>query len=191
MYVDDFLLLAQTRRRQKRVMHAALHSIGDVFRPLRANDPVGRKEPASTKKMLKCDASWQTQKRVLGWDIDSVALTLNLPPHRLGRLREVLAWLQPPTKGLAVTRWHRLLGELRSMSPALPGTRGLFSVLQEALRKSDRHSVRINQHVHGTAADFLYLVDSPSKRPTRLTELVHALHCTVHPLVTVYSILYY
>ena len=172
VYVDDFLLLAQTKGQQQRVMRAALHSIDAVFRPLNATDPDHRKEPASTKKMMKGDACWRDHKRILGWDIDSKAMTLNLPPYRLERLREVLDWLRPPRKQLAVSKWHRLLGELRSMSPALPGTRGLFSVLQEALRKSDRQRVRITQHVSDTAADFTALVDSLASRPTRLPELV-------------------
>ena len=138
VYVDDFLLLAQTKRQQRRVMRATLQSIDDIFRPLQLDDPPPRKEPASTKKMLQGDACWMTRKRILGWDIDTVSMTLHLPSHRLERLQEVLGGLRPPRKRLAVAKWHRILGELRSMSPALPGTRGLFSVLQEALRRGQR-----------------------------------------------------
>ena len=58
------------------------------------------------------------------------------------------------------------------MSPALPGTRGLFSVLQEALGRGDHRRVRLNQHVHDAAADFRALVDAVANRPTRLQELV-------------------
>ena len=122
--------------------------------------------------MLKGDAAWATHKRMLGWDIDTIDLTLTLPPHRLDRLCEVLAWLNPPRKRLPTPQWHQLLGELRSMSPALPGTRGLFSTLQEALGKGNKRRVRINRHVWATAADFLLLVDSLATRPTRLPELV-------------------
>jgi hypothetical protein len=172
VYVDDFLLLAQTATQRRRVMRAALHAIDDVFRPLAPDDPSHRKEPASVKKMLKGDAYWSPQKRMLGWDVDAASLTLNLPPHRLARLREVLTWLQPPRKRLSRHKWHQLLGELRSMSPALPGTRGLFSVLQAALSLGDSTRVRLNQQVYDTAADFSTLVDSLAARPTRLHELV-------------------
>jgi hypothetical protein len=172
VYVDDFLLLAQTARQREKVMRATLSAIDDVFRPLSTSDPPHRKEPASVKKMLKGDACWATRKRVLGWDIDSTSLTLHLPPHRLVRLREVLSWLLPPNKRLPVSRWHQVLGELRSMSPALPGTRGLFSVLQAALQHTERHRVRITSRIHALARDFLTLVDSVYSRPTRLAELV-------------------
>ena len=99
-------------------------------------------------------------------------MTLNLPAHRLERLREVLQWIQPPRKRLAASKWHKLLGELQSMSPALPGTRGLFSVLQSALSRGDGHRVRLNQRVYDVAADFTDLVDALASRPTRLQELV-------------------
>ena len=110
-------------------MRATLSAIDEVLRPLSDADNKYRKEPASVKKMAKGDAHWSTWKRILGWDIDSVNLALHLPAHRMQRLRDVLMWLLPPNKRLSVTRWHQVLGELRSMSPALPGTRGLFSVL--------------------------------------------------------------
>jgi hypothetical protein len=172
VYVDDFLLLAQTRHHQQAVLRAALHSIDDVFRPLCPDDPRTRKEPASVKKMLKGDACWSTRKRILGWEVDSVAMTLSLPDHRIERLREVLTWIQPPRKRLAMSKWHTLLGELRSMSPALPGTRGLFSVLQHALSRGDGHRLRLNQRVYDVGADFGALVDAFAARPTRLHELV-------------------
>jgi hypothetical protein len=91
--VDDFLLLAQTLHQRQRVMRATLTSIDEVLRPLAPDNPVTRKEPAQVKKMLKGDACWSTTKQLIGWDEDSEALPLNLPPHRLERLREVLQWL--------------------------------------------------------------------------------------------------
>ena len=172
VYVDDFLLMAQTRRQRERVMRATLTAIDEVLRPLSDSDAPHRKEPASVKKLLKGDACWSTQKRILGWDIDTESLSLHLPPHRLDRIREVLSWLLPPHKRLSVQRWHKVLGELRSMSPALPGTRGLFSVLQAALQHTERHRLRITQRIHDLANDFLLLVQSVYERPTRLAELV-------------------
>ena len=79
------------------------------------------------KKMMKEGACWSTMNRILGWDFDTVASTIDLPPHRLVRLFELLDLLRPPRKRLATTLWYRLLGELRSMLLALPGTRELFA----------------------------------------------------------------
>ncbi len=58
------------------------------------------------------------------------------------------------------------------MSPALPGARGLFSALQDALGKADRNRVRVTRHVWNLAADFTAIANSLQQRPTRLQELV-------------------
>lgn len=122
--------------------------------------------------MLKGDASWSTKKRILGWDLDTRASTLTLPPHRLDRLYELLELISPPKRRVPVKRWHLLLGELRSMSPTLPGARGLFSILQDSLGKADRNRARITNEVWHMAANFRAIADSLRARPTRLRELV-------------------
>ena len=174
VYVDDFLLMAQTRPQCDKVMRQTLHSINAVFRPKQPQDPPHRKEPASVKKMLQGDACWATRKRILGWDLDTDAHTLNLPPHRLDRLYELLDLIRPPRKRVAIKIWHQLLGELRSMEAALPGARGLFSLLQDSLRKADKNRVRLTPRVWDTVADFRAIADSLGSRPTRLQELVPA-----------------
>lgn len=178
MYVDDFLLLAQTRPQQEQVMRGTLLAIDEMLRPLSIDDPPHRQEPASIEKMLKGDTCWATHsKRILGWDVDSELLTLHLPAHLLLRIRKVLSLLLPPHMCLLVRKWHQVLEELRSISPALSGTRGLFSVLQVALQHKELHRVRITPRIHDLANDFLTLMLSVHSRPTRLPELVHT-----HPL---------
>ena len=172
VYVDDFLLLAKTESQRGQVLRAALSSIDKVMRPLEPSDPVHRTEPSSTKKMLKGEAAWATRKRILGWDLDLEAMTLTLPPHRVERLYAILDLLSPPRRRLPIKQWHQLLGELRSMAPGLPGSRGLFSVLQEALRSPASRRVRLTQRIYDTANDFRALADSLAIRPTQLQELV-------------------
>ena len=172
VYVDDFLLTAQTKRQQTRLLRATLHAIDAVLRPLAPGDPSHRKEPSSVKKLLQGDAHWDTRKLILGWQLDTVEGTLGLPPHRVAWLYKLLDTVQPPRKRLPLKEWHKLLGELRSMAPGLPGSRGLFSVLQDALSRGDKHRLRLNRHVFDTIADFQLFADSLAHRPIRLRELV-------------------
>ncbi|KAI2500159.1 adenylate kinase [Fragilaria crotonensis] len=172
VYVDDFILAAQTKRHRRRVMRAALHAIDHVLRPLAPSDRGSRKEPVSIKKLRQGDASWATQKTILGWDLDTVAGTLNLPPHRLARLYTLLDAFPPTRKRVPLPAWHQLLGELRSMAAALPGARGLFSTLQDALRHGDRHRVRLSRRIFDSLADFRAIADSLRVRPTRFRELI-------------------
>jgi hypothetical protein len=86
--VDDFIGMVQGswthRRHIKRVL---LHNLDKVFSPL--------DHLAYIKKMRKGDATWATRKIVLGWIIDTVCLTIELPAHRLTRLFELLHSMPP------------------------------------------------------------------------------------------------
>jgi hypothetical protein len=62
-------------------------------------------------------------------------MTVELPQHRIDRLFELLDSITPTQRRVSVNKWEKLLGGLRSMVLAIPGGRGLFSVLQEVLKK--------------------------------------------------------
>jgi hypothetical protein len=80
VFVDDFIAAAQgDRSRLSHIRRVLMHSIDNVFRPLVASDPPARTEPISVSKLLKGDACWSTCKKVLGWIIDTVSMTLTLP----------------------------------------------------------------------------------------------------------------
>ena len=155
VYVDDFILAAQTKQRQQQhVLRAALHSIDRVLRPLSAGDGQHRKEPVSVENLGQGDAHWSTRKTILGWDLNTVTETLHLPPHRITRLYSLLDAFPPSRRRVPVGEWHQLLGELQSMSTALPGAKGLFSELQDALsaKATSIERVRLNQLVFDSLA---------------------------------------
>ena len=175
VYVDDFLGLAQGDfARRKRVKRVLLHTLDQVFRPLEEGDVPTRQEPASVKKLLKGDATWATRKVMLGWLIDTERNTIELPPHRIVRLNAILEDVSPNLKVIDEKKWHKVLGELRSMSIAIPGSRGLFSLLQEALRhrEQSRPRIRLTKDVHRVLDDFRWLAKDIASRPTRLAELL-------------------
>ena len=74
-------------------------------------------------------------------------------------------------KRASVNEWQRLLGELRSMSLALPGSAGCFSHLQEALGHA-RNRIKITQPIRDQLLDFKWIANSISERPTHLAEVV-------------------
>ena len=89
IFVDDFVGLGQ-QPTACRVRKTLLHAIDHVFCPLGPDDSSFRQEPVSMKKLRQGDCSWSTIKLVLGWVIDTVAMTIALPPHRVDRLLEIL-----------------------------------------------------------------------------------------------------
>jgi hypothetical protein len=123
------------------------------------------------KKLLQGDGCWSTSKVMLGWLIDTVRQTLELPPHRYARLCMIFDDLRGARR-ISLKAWHKVLGELRSMVLAIPGGRGLFSILQTGIRHSDRHRICLDRHVRAQLDDFEALAWDLHTRPTCLAELV-------------------
>jgi hypothetical protein len=173
IFVDDFIGIAQgDALRLARVRRILMHAIDDVLRPNDQLDSIHRKEPISVKKLRQGDAHWDTCKKVLGWIIDTVSMTITLPERRLSRLADLLSDIPRTQKRMSLRRWHALLGELRSMSLALPGSRGLFSHLQVAIKTQRHNRLRLHRGFHDAIEDFRWLHRDLASRPTRLFELV-------------------
>jgi len=181
IYMDDFLLGIQGTREQ-RLYHTRklLHAIDQVFRPVDEYDPSIRQHIPSVKKMLKGNAYLSPRKVVLGWLIDTIQGTVELPPHRIERLREIFNYLRGRDR-VGLAKWHKFLGELRSMAIGIPGSRGLFSLLQNALKFKQKDRVRITQEMMDQLLDFEYLVNDLSRRPTAISEIVPDLPVAIGP----------
>ena len=179
IFVDDFIGLAQGRNNRKRVRDILMTAIDEVFRPLSPTDKPSRREPVSIKKLLKGDCSWATVKLVLGWIINTAEQTISLPDHRVQRLAEILSSIPRSQKRISIRKWHRVLGELRSMSLALPGARHLFSHMQHALLQQKGGRLSLKKGVHAAISDFKWILRDIESRPTRIAELVPLLASAV------------
>jgi hypothetical protein len=123
------------------------------------------------KKLLKGDGSWGTRKLILGWIIDTLSQTIELPEHRKERIKSLFDDLRGKRR-VGLRKWQKIIGELRFVSLAIPGSGGLFSALQLGLKHADKHRVRISQHIRHHIDDFERLATSLTERPTRLAEIV-------------------
>jgi hypothetical protein len=91
VFVDDFIRMGQgTRWQLSNLRRILLHALEKVFRPLKADDSLSRKEPASIKNLLQGDACWTTRKVILGWIINTLKMTIELPQHRVESLSKML-----------------------------------------------------------------------------------------------------
>jgi hypothetical protein len=82
VYMDDFCLLAQTPLHTK-TLNTVLHNIDAVFKD---HPQSSRRQIISQSKLDKGDAAWSCHKRLLGWDIDTMHMTLTIPRHRHDKL---------------------------------------------------------------------------------------------------------
>jgi hypothetical protein len=96
VYVDAFIGIVQAsthhRRHANRVL---LQSLDEVLHRLDYSNNPHRQEHTSLKKMLKGDATWATRKIILGWQLDTVDMTIQLPAHRFVRIFELLDSFAP------------------------------------------------------------------------------------------------
>ena len=134
VYMDDFLMASQFPSCQRAAIHNNLFHI-------------------SIKKLEKGDAAWSTEKVVLGWHINTIQRTIELPQHRIKRLNDILN-IPRHQHRTSLKRWQSLIGELCSTSSALPGSRGLFNQLQSVLNLTDHQRLILTQAVHDQLDDF-------------------------------------
>jgi hypothetical protein len=113
VHVDDLTGMvpgiAHYRRHVKRVL---LQSLDQVVRHLEPSHNPHIQEPTSLKKMLKGDATWATRKIILGWQLDTLAMTIQLPAHRVIQLFELLDYFAPSQCRTTVVKCQKLFGEL-------------------------------------------------------------------------------
>jgi hypothetical protein len=177
VYMDDIIGVHQGSRVDRdQTQNQLLHTVDLVLRPLSETDNPHRKEPTSVKKLKKGDAYWSTRKVILGWVVDTIQRTVELPPHRIQRLHKLLDVFRPDQRTTSRRKWQQLLGELRSMSLALPASRGLFSQLQATLDypsdPSPHDRIRLTPATHDALRDFRFVAASLGQRPTRWREFV-------------------
>jgi hypothetical protein len=106
VYVNDFIALAQgsTQACQK-VRDHLLTSMDQVFRPALTSEGQARQEPISVKKLAKGDTCWATRKEIFGWEINTVAETIQLPTWRLKQLHALLKDYPRTKRRVAVKKW--------------------------------------------------------------------------------------
>ena len=129
-----------------------------------------RHEAVSLKKLLSGDGSWSTRKLILGWIVNTMRQTLELPPHRKQTLHDIFAELLT-LRRVSAKKWL-ILGKLRFVSVAIPGSTGLFSALQWTQNQAGNNRIRVNAFVRSSLDAFGRLAASLCARPTHLAELV-------------------
>ena len=171
VFMDDFIQLGQGGVQRMLCLRRHLfHCIDQVLaRPEVSAHP--RNEAVSLKKLQKGDGSWATRKTILGWELDTLRQTIELPAHRKLELASIFADLAT-AKRVSHKRWQRILGKLRFVSVAIPGSAGLFSALQMALNQSNGHRIRIGARLRQHIDAFSRLAASLRTRPTYLAEIV-------------------
>ena len=122
VYVDDHIMAAvedEEGTLLRRTARATLHAIHSVFASPDAITMEGAKDPISEKKLLKGDGRWDTKKDILGYILDGIALTVQLPQDRADDLiKEVRTILKKDR--VQLKRFRSIVGRLQHAARILP-----------------------------------------------------------------------
>ena len=118
-----------------------------VFLPNKEAD-TNRKYPIYLKKLWQGDRAWSTRKTVIGWELDTIYHLLCLPPTRRDKVASTLAAIPLEAHTTSLIKWRKLLGIMRSITPAVAGSRGMFTLVQHALKKASGPRVQLTTDVH-------------------------------------------
>ncbi len=170
VFVDDFIQIGQGgRKRMQRLRHCLLDAIDQVL--AQPGSESHRNEAVSLKKLMKGDGSWATRKIILGWIIDTIRQTLELPAHRKETLAAIFTDLADKSR-ISHKTYMSYLGKLRFVSMAIPGSAGLFGALQLALNKAKGNRIRVTKSLRHHISAFAALAADLCNRPTHLAEIV-------------------
>ena len=171
VYMDDFMIVAQPPHHIP-MLDNLLHHLHSVFT---SDTSSLHRSVIRESKIRKGDATFQTTKTLLGWEVDTAKMELCLPAHRQQCLYDILDHtLAKPCS--TRKQWQQLLGELRSMTLAIHSTRYLFSILQHALTQRARR-FRINKLTRQALQDWKDIVNQLHTCPVPITMVVpHAPH---------------
>ena len=142
VYIDDFLALIQSTDEDHitKLTRSLLNAISDIFPP---PEITGSKmgPPISVKKLI-AEGTWETRKEILGWLLDGIALTIELPTTKcdsiLAELRAVRRLTNVP-----ITRLRQLQGKLQFASIALPIGKPLLGPIDAFMAKASKRNNKI------------------------------------------------
>ena len=111
VFVDNFLQLGQGGpKRMNAIRRHLYHSIDKVLAtPAVSEDQ--RLEALSVKKLKNGDGAWSTRKEFLGWVVDTLRQTLELPARRKDELSTIFASITGKRR-VTQKKWHRIIGKL-------------------------------------------------------------------------------
>jgi hypothetical protein len=175
VYMDDYCALLQSTDPQIITHHsrALLHAIHQIFPADPSQDP--HQDAISYKKLVsEHEGVWTTRKEILGWIMDGINRTIELPPKKvetiLSTIKKCLRRQHAESKA-----FQSLVGKLTHATLGLPTGRSLMAPLYK-LAAIAQHQATVQIHHNSTQAlalrDLAALLRTMAHRPTKCSQLV-------------------
>ena len=119
------------------------------------------------------EGDWTYVKEVLGWILGKEAGTVTLPERKLEELL-TLVNIPPNQRRMGRKDLERLVGKLRSMHLAVPGSVAHLFHIQRALNQGGVDQAWLSPEFHRELANWKVLALQAASQPTHLAEIVLA-----------------
>ena len=174
VYIDDFIALIQTTNNDhiKKLTRSLLNAISDIF-PSPATTGSNMGPPISLKKLI-AEGTWETRKEILGWVLDGIALTIELPTTKCDSILTELRAIRR-LKTISLQRLRKLQGRLQFASIALPIGKPLLGPIDVVIAKAintKRTTIFLNDDIKQQLRDWSALLHLMRSRPTHVRELI-------------------
>ena len=159
VFVDDYIGLLQSTDPDALRHHsrALLHAIHQIFPPPAATGHDGE-DPISYKKLVTDgEGIWDTVKEILGWVFDGLHRTMQLPTHKVVKIRETIKDALRTGK-IPTDQFESLIGKCQHAALGIPGGRSLLPPLYEALHSAKSHGKSVVK-IHKRSPQFGALSD--------------------------------
>ena len=174
VFVDDFCGCIQSTDPAVLLHHsrALLHAIHSIFPASPNPDTNPDDEPVSLKKLHEGEGVWAFRKEILGWIFDGIHRTIELPPGKLQKIRD-LAKKVLRRQHCSITEFQSLVGKLQHACLAIPNGKGILSPLYKLMGTKGR-SVQLpkGSDAHTALRDLLTIMKLVANRPTHCSQLV-------------------
>ena len=173
-YIDDFIALIQTtdETELRRLTRSILHAITEVFPG--ENITHSAMGSAISKKKLEQEGAWETRKEILGWVLDGIARTIQLPKDKCDKLIKLLRGIND-SRSIQVKALQSIQGKLQFTSIAVPLGKPLLGAVDKIIATAEQKQQKrvpvddVLKQYEQTWRTLLYLLRS---RPTHVRELI-------------------
>ena len=115
--------------------------------------------------------AWSIWKTVLRWDLGTITHLIQLPPRPQEKVEATLAATPRTAHTTSLSKGHKLLGMLSSITPAVSGSKGMFTRVQHSLKKAAEQHVHLTADMNNNLEAWRKIVCSLASRPTHLRDL--------------------
>ena len=136
--------------------------------------------PVVSKKKLEKEEKWETRKEILGWLIDGVRRTIELPPNKSETLCSEITLAidyarNSPKKHIPLKQFQKIHGRLQFVSMAMVVSKPLLEPLDRGLATTEAKNgeiVILTESIYVSLKEGLHIIKLIGAKPVKCKRLV-------------------